>query len=387
MDAVYAFVARESSARSPGRRSTTTRRPPRSGPAWRRHRQLRARAGRRAAPRALSPELASGYARFYLRVGRRGVRRRSDGRARARVPHPEADARLDRPADLHLVRRDLSRDRPAPESLPSTALSRAALERVLARAAQLQAASGEGDDAGAMSEEQLVDLGKEVGLSGDLLRQALAEERGRTLRARGIGMARQPHRCVGGDGGAHGAGDAGIRARRALDAWMQRTEATAGEAPLRRPARVGGAARLLLDDPPHAPASGVADSSSRRRTTSARSSPPWDATRRTRASSPTSRSRGASAPRPARPCACAMLLITAPLIVIGVSPCPRGGAGRRSRRCSRCSSRGGSTGSSSRGRRSRSSRRSTASSSRTRSPRRTAQALLDAFIGPPRPPR
>jgi len=64
---------------------------------------------------------------------------------------------------------------------PGTALTRAALERVLARAAQLQAASGDGDDAGAMTEEQLVALGKEVGISGDLLRQALAEERGRTL--------------------------------------------------------------------------------------------------------------------------------------------------------------------------------------------------------------
>ena len=61
------------------------------------------------------------------------------------------------------------------------ALSRAALERVLARAAQLQAAGGDSDEAGAMTEEQLVELGKEVGLSGELLRQALAEERSRTL--------------------------------------------------------------------------------------------------------------------------------------------------------------------------------------------------------------
>jgi hypothetical protein len=64
---------------------------------------------------------------------------------------------------------------------PGTALTRAALERVLARAAELQAASGEGDEAGAMTEQQLIDLGKEVGLSGELLRQALAEERSRTL--------------------------------------------------------------------------------------------------------------------------------------------------------------------------------------------------------------
>jgi hypothetical protein len=64
---------------------------------------------------------------------------------------------------------------------PGTALTRAALERVLARAAELQAATGDGDDAGAMTEQQLIELGKEVGLSGELLRQALAEERSRTL--------------------------------------------------------------------------------------------------------------------------------------------------------------------------------------------------------------
>ena len=32
-----------------------------------------------------------------------------------------------------------------------------------------------------MTEDQLVELGKEVGLSAELLRQALAEERSRTL--------------------------------------------------------------------------------------------------------------------------------------------------------------------------------------------------------------
>jgi hypothetical protein len=80
------------------------------------------------------------------------------------------------------------RPNPSPEKNEETAadragsaLSRAALERVLARAAQLQATSGDGDEAGAMNEDQLVELGKEVGLSGEVLRQALAEERSRTL--------------------------------------------------------------------------------------------------------------------------------------------------------------------------------------------------------------
>ena len=63
---------------------------------------------------------------------------------------------------------------------PLGPLNRAALERVLARAAQLQADGGD-DDGGAMSESQLIDLGTEVGLSPDAMRQALAEERSRTL--------------------------------------------------------------------------------------------------------------------------------------------------------------------------------------------------------------
>jgi hypothetical protein len=111
-----------------------------------------------------------------------------------------------------------------PQSPPGTALSRAALERVLARAAQLQAATGEGDEAGAMTEDQLVELGKEVGLSGELLRQALAEERSRTLVPAESGWL------------AALTGAAAVTAARtvpgnpaavlgALDAWMQRSEA------------------------------------------------------------------------------------------------------------------------------------------------------------------
>ncbi len=57
-----------------------------------------------------------------------------------------------------------------------TGLTRAALERVLARAAELHTQDGS-DDGAPMTEAQLLDLGKEVGLSADALRQALAEER------------------------------------------------------------------------------------------------------------------------------------------------------------------------------------------------------------------
>ncbi len=114
--------------------------------------------------------------------------------------------------------------RDTPPNAPGTALSRAALERILARAAQLQAATGEGDDAGAMTEDQLVDLGKEVGLSSELLRQALAEERSRTLVPAESGVL------------AAFTGAAAVTAARtvpgnpaavlaALDGWMQRSEA------------------------------------------------------------------------------------------------------------------------------------------------------------------
>jgi hypothetical protein len=115
-----------------------------------------------------------------------------------------------------------------PRSNPPTGvrqqpLSRAALERVLARAAQLQAASGDADDAGAMTEEQLVALGKEVGISGELLRQALAEERSRTLvpaesgwlaALAGVSAVTAARTVPGGRAAVLGA----------LDAWMQRNE-------------------------------------------------------------------------------------------------------------------------------------------------------------------
>jgi hypothetical protein len=66
---------------------------------------------------------------------------------------------------------------PAPLARSSAPLDRAALERVLARAAELQAESGE--PAEALSEQQILELGTEVGLAPQHLRQALAEERTR----------------------------------------------------------------------------------------------------------------------------------------------------------------------------------------------------------------
>ena len=62
---------------------------------------------------------------------------------------------------------------------PARRIDRASLERVLARAAELQAGTGETPDE--FTEEQLLELGKEVGLSPQHLRQALAEDRTRSI--------------------------------------------------------------------------------------------------------------------------------------------------------------------------------------------------------------
>src|SRR5256885_17010877 len=69
-------------------------------------------------------------------------------------------------------------DVPAPKP-PAPRIDRASLERVLARASELQAATGDSPEE--FTEEQLLDLGREVGLSPQNLRQALAEERTRSV--------------------------------------------------------------------------------------------------------------------------------------------------------------------------------------------------------------
>lgn len=109
-----------------------------------------------------------------------------------------------------------------PSRNDSAGLDRGALERVLARATELQAASGEPEEV--LTEEQILELGKEVGLSPQHLRQALAEERTRValppdeggLAAKLLGGAR-----VGASRTVPG------RPREilaAIDAWMQRQE-------------------------------------------------------------------------------------------------------------------------------------------------------------------
>jgi hypothetical protein len=60
-----------------------------------------------------------------------------------------------------------------------TLLDRQALERVLARAAELQGASAIPESSDLISEGQLLDIGNEVGLNPATIKQALAEERTR----------------------------------------------------------------------------------------------------------------------------------------------------------------------------------------------------------------
>jgi hypothetical protein len=107
-------------------------------------------------------------------------------------------------------------------NLPSARLDRSSLERVLARAAELQSTSG--DTVEEFTEEQLLELGREVGLSPQNLRQALAEERTRSTipdEERGVaaslfGPSRvRAARTVAGS-------PADVLA--SIDTWMQRQE-------------------------------------------------------------------------------------------------------------------------------------------------------------------
>jgi hypothetical protein len=109
------------------------------------------------------------------------------------------------------------------ELTPSRKLDRAALDRVLARAAELQSSSIDSGDGGALTEAEILELGKEAGMSADVLRQAIAEERTRSAAPDDTGIA------------AALIGSATVRASRvvpgtpsellgAIDGWMQERE-------------------------------------------------------------------------------------------------------------------------------------------------------------------
>jgi hypothetical protein len=116
----------------------------------------------------------------------------------------------------------MSSEDPKPSNLPAT-IDRAAVERVLARALELQAGSSGGESTDRLTEAQLLDLAKEVGLDPMHLRQALAEERTRVAVPEETGVLAKLY------------GGATVSAQRivtgtptqvlqALDDWMQRQE-------------------------------------------------------------------------------------------------------------------------------------------------------------------
>jgi hypothetical protein len=116
-------------------------------------------------------------------------------------------------------------DTPARPPVPkpeSARIDRAALERVLARASELQASTGETPDE--FTEEQLLELGKEVGLSAQHLRQALAEEQTRSIvpdDEHGISASLFGPSRVGASRTVPGKAGEVLAA---IDTWMQRQE-------------------------------------------------------------------------------------------------------------------------------------------------------------------
>jgi len=112
------------------------------------------------------------------------------------------------------------------DNVPSTdarRIDRAALERIIQRAAELQA--GEMDTGDALTEPELLQLGADVGIDGRFLRQALYEETSGTREAeRGL-LAR----WFGPGGVAAGRVVPGEKAQvdAALDQWMAEGEALA----------------------------------------------------------------------------------------------------------------------------------------------------------------
>src|SRR5689334_10142528 len=113
--------------------------------------------------------------------------------------------------------------------LPTTAgnkqslLDRQALERVLARAAELQGATAIPESSDLLSENQVVEIGKEVGLSPATINQALAEERTRIHVPEERGLVAQ----IAGAGYATATRTVPGNARDVLatiDTWMLREE-------------------------------------------------------------------------------------------------------------------------------------------------------------------
>ena len=105
----------------------------------------------------------------------------------------------------------------------SAPLNRTAIERVLARAAELQVANSGADASEMLTESQLIEIGKEAGISQTTLTQALAEERSR------IAVQEEQGFVAGITGPAIATASRVVRGTPpqvlgALDNWMQREE-------------------------------------------------------------------------------------------------------------------------------------------------------------------
>jgi hypothetical protein len=108
----------------------------------------------------------------------------------------------------------------ADSNLPAK-FDRTALERVLARASELQGSTGEQSEA--LSEQQLVELGKEVGIPVEHLQQAIAEEKSRAIAGPEVSTVARVF------GTARGSAERTIKGTPAevlalIDAWMIRQE-------------------------------------------------------------------------------------------------------------------------------------------------------------------
>src|SRR5206468_4553994 len=112
---------------------------------------------------------------------------------------------------------------PEPDSSPQPPIDRQALERVLARAAELQGTAAMPESSDLISESQLLEIGKEVGLNPATLNQALAEERTRINVPEERGLIAQ----IAGAGYATATRTVPGNARdilAAIDTWMVRDE-------------------------------------------------------------------------------------------------------------------------------------------------------------------
>jgi hypothetical protein len=102
-------------------------------------------------------------------------------------------------------------------------LDRTAIERVLARASELQAANANNDQTGLLTEAELIEIGKEAGISRETLTQALAEERSR------VAVREEQGFIASITGPAIATASRAVRGKpeeilAAVDSWMQREE-------------------------------------------------------------------------------------------------------------------------------------------------------------------